>query len=167
MDEGSTLAVGREIAGRRIFKTFNDGLYMRQQQAPPKSQYIPYSLSRSIVSDDKGEGGMELDRFATSIVEGADAGILVSRKPIKAIHVEEKLSTLTQESRVCRFSLGTKLLASQRKDEGRLHSHLGVISCQFGRVPENKNTHIVIDLARILLGCFQIGAIDVCLDLEL
>ena len=56
MYEGAALAVGRQLSGSGIFQAFNDR-----------------RLSRSIVSDDEGQWGIELDSFSYGWAKGADS----------------------------------------------------------------------------------------------
>lgn len=58
MDECATFAVWWKLTSRGIFETFDDG-----------------RLSRPVVSDDEGQWRVELDRFATDIIERANSNV--------------------------------------------------------------------------------------------
>ena len=87
------------------------------QRFTHNSQCVPYSLSRSIVSDDQGKGGMELYRFAASVVKRANAMEFVSTNSAERGR-KMQLRALALKSRACRFSLETKLSASTAVWEG-------------------------------------------------
>ena len=55
MNESATLTVGWKLAGRRILETLDDG-----------------GLSGTIVTDDQGQWGVELNGFTGMWAEGTD-----------------------------------------------------------------------------------------------
>jgi hypothetical protein len=74
MDEGTALAVWRLVSGCGIFETLNDSLVVGVSLVIVCDfEASTHSLSGSIVAHDQGEGCVELDGLAASIVKGTDS----------------------------------------------------------------------------------------------
>lgn len=77
MDEGTALAVGRELAGGGIFETFDDGLpgartcQLRPGPRPNKTR--THCLPRTVVTDDQGQRTVKGDGLLVLRPEGAYA----------------------------------------------------------------------------------------------
>ena len=99
MDEGTALAVRREVSGGGIFEAFDDGLsfpLVAVRTGFSVEGVESYRFTRSIVTDDQCEGGVELNGLAAGVVEGADTRQRCGVSDILCMYGKEK----TRENRI-------------------------------------------------------------------